>query len=172
MIHFSAYDVQFVGPIADNRWTQVWQTKAENKCRFFMWLLLQCSWLPTADRIIQRGGTAGPVCKLCHIRQETTVHMVAQCSYAQSVWRLLAQRTSFTLPQSSSHLSSVREWREQITKATGIDSVHLLQILTYATWNIWKECCRRVFDNKALPVDQLVMLIQHDVAAYRQAHAV
>jgi hypothetical protein len=79
----------------------------------------------------------------------------------------LAQRTSVALPQSSSHLSRVREWWEQISKATGIDSVHLLQILTHAALNIWKQRCRRVFDNKALPVDQLVMLIQHGVAAYR-----
>jgi hypothetical protein len=32
----SVYDVRFVGSTADNRWTQVWQTKAENKCRLFM----------------------------------------------------------------------------------------------------------------------------------------
>jgi len=59
----SAYDVQFIGPFANERWTQVWQMKVENKCRFFMWLLLQCK-LPTTDMII--GGTADAICKLCH----------------------------------------------------------------------------------------------------------
>jgi len=37
-------------------------------------------------------------------------------------------------------------------KAGDLDSVQLSQIHTYATWNIWKERCRPVFDNKYLPV--------------------
>ena len=96
----SAYDVQFVGSFADNRWEQVWQMKVENKCRVFMWLLLQCK-LPTANRIIQRGGTADAICKLCHCREETTLHMVANCSYAKEVWRILAQQASITFVQIS-----------------------------------------------------------------------
>ena len=67
--------------------------------------------------------------------------------------------------------SNVKDWREQLTKATGLDHDRLRQILTYATRNIWKERCRLVFDNKALPADQLAQLIMQDVAAYRQAHA-
>ena len=154
----------------ENRCAQVWQLKVKNKCRFFMWLLLQCK-LPTANRIIQRGSTANAVCKLCHCRQETTLHMVANCFYAKDVWRLLANRTSFSFVQHPSQLSNVQYWWEQITKAIGLDHTLLRQILTYATWNIWKECCRRVFDNKALPAAHLIPLIVQEVAAYHQAHA-
>ena len=91
--------------------------------------------------------------------------MVANCSYAKEVWRLLANRASFSLVQHSSQLSNVQDWWEQITTL-------LRQLLTYATWNIWKERCRRVFVNKALPADHLIPLIVQDVAAYRQAHAI
>jgi len=140
----SAYDVQFIGSFADERWNKVWHMKVENKCRFFMWLLLQCK-LPTADRIIRRGGTADAICKLCHCTQETTLHMVGNCSYAQEVWRLLAQRASFTFLPRYLPLSTVQDWWEQLTTAAGLDPVHLLQVLTYATWNIWKERCRRVY---------------------------
>ena len=55
--------------------------------------------------------------------------------------------------------SNVKDWREQLTKATGLDHDRLRQILTYATRNIWKERCRRVFDNKALPADQSLPLL-------------
>jgi len=58
----------------------------------------------------------------------------------------------------------------ELNTATGLNSTQLRQFLTYAAWNIWKERCRRVFDNKALPAHQLVLLIMHDVAAYRLAH--
>ena len=51
--------------------------------------------------------------------------------------------------------------------AIGLDQAHL----RHATWNIEKKRCQRVFDDKALHADQLVLLIVRDVAAYRQAHA-
>jgi hypothetical protein len=68
----SAYNVQFIGAFPDQNWSKIWKLKVEPKCRFFVWLLLQ-SKLPTADRIIKRGGQADPICKLCHRRQEKLI---------------------------------------------------------------------------------------------------
>jgi hypothetical protein len=34
----------------------------------------------------------------------------------------------------------------------------------YAAWNIWKERCRHLFDNKALTPSQLQQIIRDDVA--------
>ena len=51
----SAYNVQFIGTSTDERWRYIWKAKVQNKCRFFIWLLLQLK-LPTTDRIIKRGG--------------------------------------------------------------------------------------------------------------------
>ena len=82
----SAYDAQFVGTFPHHNWRKVWKIKAEPKCCFFIWLLLQLK-LPTADRIIKRGGQADQICKLCHCRQETHLHMMAKCSYAGRLWR-------------------------------------------------------------------------------------
>jgi hypothetical protein len=44
----SAYNVQFIGAIKDEQWSSIWKAKVDNKCKFFMWLLLQTK-LPTAD---------------------------------------------------------------------------------------------------------------------------
>ncbi|KAF8653131.1 hypothetical protein HU200_062575 [Digitaria exilis] len=38
------------------------------------------------------------------------------------------------------------------------------QIIIYIAWNIWKERCRRVFDNKEMMVSQLVILIRQDIS--------
>jgi hypothetical protein len=35
--------------------------------------------------------------------------------------------------------------------------------MIYMAWNIWKERCRRVFYNKALPPNKLQALIQSEV---------
>ena len=97
--------------------------------------------------------------------------MVANCSYAKKIWSLLVQRASITFVQNSMPLSNVQEWWECLTLATGLGHVQLRQTLIYVTWNIWKERCRRVFDNKALPPNHLAQLILQDVAAYRQTRA-
>jgi hypothetical protein len=62
----SAYNVQFHGSFADHDWQRVWKTKAENKCKFFGWLILQ-SRLLTADRVAKHGGQSSQVCHLCYI---------------------------------------------------------------------------------------------------------
>jgi len=91
----SAYNVQFIGTFPDHDWETVWKSKVEPKCRFFCWLLLQRKIL-TSDKIIWRGGQADPICKLCTTETESPKHMVAECSFSQMVWSLLAQ--NFHLP--------------------------------------------------------------------------
>lgn len=93
----SAYMMQFKGSIQDYLWDKVWKTKVENKCKFFLWLLLQRKLL-TVDRIIKRGEQANPVCQLCKTRNESMTHMVANCSYSDKVWQLIAQETEIRLP--------------------------------------------------------------------------
>jgi hypothetical protein len=37
----SAYKMQYAGTFPDFEWAEIWNTKVENKCRFFSWLILQ-----------------------------------------------------------------------------------------------------------------------------------
>jgi hypothetical protein len=80
----SAYKIQFTGSTADIRWATIWKAKVEQKCRIFMWLMLQ-NRLPTVDRIIKWGGQADPICKLCHTTAESTIHLFANNSFAASI---------------------------------------------------------------------------------------
>ena len=43
------------------------------------------------------------------------------------------------------------------------------QIITYTVWNVWKERCRRFYDNKAFTALQLTSLIRQDVAVLSAA---
>jgi len=44
------------------------------------------------------------------------------------------------------------------------------QVIIYAVWNLWKERCRRVFDNKTQTPTQVASLIQQDIMLYALAH--
>jgi hypothetical protein len=156
----SVYDAQFVRTFPDHNWRKVWKIKAEPKCCFFIWLL-QLK-LSTADRIIKRGGQADPICKLCHCRQETHLHMMAKCSYAKRLWQQVG--LTHNVHGLSTTMTNMKEWWTQITKTQGQeDEVQRTRLITYTVWNLWKERCRRVFDNKARSTQELLQDIINDV---------
>ena len=160
----SAYAVQFKGSHPDFTWSRIWKLKVENKCKFFLWLLLPWK-IMTEGRIISRGGQANPICQLCRIRPETILHLAANCSYTQSVWSMVSQQTGHQILMGTT--SDIKTWWSNLIS----DSSDRNQTITYTIWNIWKERCRRFYDNKALTAPQLTGLIRQDVAAL-QAPAV
>ena len=138
----------------------------QNKCRFFIWLLLQLK-LPTADRIIKRGGQTNPICPLCRTTAESHIHMFANCTYTTAVWQRIAQWSDLQIPPQNA--VSMRRWWRSVTRAAAVNQDENMQVIIYTIWNVWKERCRRVFQNKAINYDQLVQITQQDIIAYREA---
>ena len=141
----------------------------ENKTKFFVWLLLQRR-LPTNDRIIKHGGQANPICQLCHIGDETTTHIMAQCSYATEVWNAIAVRTQLCVP-TTLNIPRIKDWWTRLCAANSQQLDQHLQAIIYTAWNLWKERCRSVFDNKAQRPSQLVEVITQDLHDFRLARA-
>jgi hypothetical protein len=70
----SAYKMQYAGTFSDFEWAEIWNTKLENKCKIFSWLILQNKlWI--VDRILRCGGQANTICSLCHTFPESAAHM-------------------------------------------------------------------------------------------------
>jgi hypothetical protein len=44
-----------------------------------------------------------------------------------------------------------------------------MQLIIYTAWNIWKERCRRIFDNKSLQSAEICANIRTAVASYHSA---
>jgi hypothetical protein len=101
---------------SDYEWSKWWRAKAEPKCLFFCWLLLQNK-MWTTDRIINHGGNANPICKLCYSQPETVLHMLVQCPYSNSIWMALAPwiRTTIQQPPASGY-QRLRSWWCQMSQ--------------------------------------------------------
>ncbi|WVZ92280.1 hypothetical protein U9M48_038358 [Paspalum notatum var. saurae] len=167
----SAYDAQFFGSYSAYQWEKIWKAKVEPKCRFFMWLLLQQKIL-TSDKILRRGGQANPICQLCRTEQESALHMVANCSFAKLICSQVAQRMNLLLPVLQQPATRIKQWwLQMIGREPDADKARYReQAVIYLVWNLWKERCRRLFDNKALNIAELAALVEQNVISFNLAH--
>jgi hypothetical protein len=107
-----AYKVQFIGSHADHEWSKIWQSK--------VWLLLQ-NMLWTADRIIRHGGQMNDICQLCRSQPETTMYMLAPCSFTRQIWGQIANWIGITLlppPQQTPYRRLKEWWRSSLQTRT------------------------------------------------------
>jgi hypothetical protein len=155
-----------MGTYANHDWAKLWHAKVENKCKFLGWLLLQNEvW--TADFIIKHGGQANNICQLCRTRPESALHIVTQCSFSTQVWAHLAPwiGISWQQPPHNAYRRLQEWWTSMINTGTNDRK----QRLICTVWNIWKECWRRVYSNKAMTGSQLQSVITSDVELYHTA---
>jgi hypothetical protein len=102
----------------------------------------------TSDTIIWRGGLAIPICQLCKAKIESPKHLVADISFLCMVWSLLAQKYLPRINQTTSSTKIKLWWTATIGPNTSRTSRKRAEMVTYVVSNLWKERCRRVFDNK------------------------
>ncbi|KAF8730793.1 hypothetical protein HU200_016656 [Digitaria exilis] len=105
---------------------------------------------------------------MCHAAAERTLHMISKCSYAVTVWNIMANWSNVQITRLG-NINRVMAWWEQMTNDGQDHTLELYQILLYTAWHIWKERCRRVFDNKTMAPTDLATIIQGDILAQRVA---
>jgi hypothetical protein len=81
----STYAALFMGQAAVLGVKELWKTKAPNKCRCFMWLvLLDRCW--TAERLQRHGIHSSSSYILCCQGVESVDHLTIQCVISREVW--------------------------------------------------------------------------------------
>ena len=118
---------------------------------------------------------AGYLCALCNRSLETPLHLLVDCPWSRKVWSALAASMHIDAlkPDSWGDLSTINEWlllcrtRSPTEKRKGVQSLILL-----ASWEIWLERNRRVFQRKELSVDLLVRRIRDEAVLWNVAGAV
>lgn len=166
----SAYQLQFAGATIPFLATKVWGTKAEPKCKLFMWLLLHRKAL-TADRLAIRGWPHDEVCKLCLTGYETNEHLARECFFSRGVWGIVT--TWLSIPHGAAPIfSTLEEWWNANTE--GCDAAARMRFghaTTYVLWNVWKERNRRIFNDASRSVLDVAYLVMEDLNQVRWAFA-
>jgi hypothetical protein len=159
----SAYDAQFFGRIMQPHLEQVWRTRAEGKAQHFLWLLLQNrKW--TAERLRARGLPHDDNCCLCDQQLETAQHLALHCPYAKEVWACFQHSNTAAFRNAASSRTVCGWWnkvrRGKLNEQKKIDMTASI----YIVWHIWKERCRRIFQQEAMPACVLPGIIRDDLA--------
>lgn len=163
-----AYEAQFLGRIRQPLLEKAWKVKAENKIKFYLWLLLQNrNW--TADRLSTRGWPCNPTCPFCDQAPETAIHILLGCPYSKEVWNMSGpihpQMTDVALSS-----NSVKCWWRKLhliaPKEIGKEQI---AFAAYVAWHHWNERNRRVFQCKMLLPHQVFMLVTEDFRLCKEA---
>jgi hypothetical protein len=67
---------------------KVWKAKIPEKIKIFLWFILNNAIL-TKDNMVKRKWPGDPMCYFCQ-QDETTTHLLFQCSVAMDVWAIIA----------------------------------------------------------------------------------
>jgi hypothetical protein len=118
----------------------VWRSDAPSKCKFYSCLAIQGKCL-TADNLAKRGWTHNLLCTLCNSDQETALHLLAACPYAQDVWSLVINHARLPLsimPPLDS--ASLTDWLAiSVCRANKGSSKLWRSVIPLVWWSLWNE---------------------------------
>ncbi|KAJ1438418.1 Reverse transcriptase zinc-binding domain [Sesbania bispinosa] len=135
------------GEPSDVSWNWLWQLKAPENIRFFIWQVCHNS-LPTRDILAHRGVPLSATCPLCNSSEEMIIHCLRDCAKAKEVWHGLGldQRSTFY------HDVPIIVWL-----TTGIKQD--INLFLSTIWGVWRNRNVVVFDKTLSPVWEII----HDI---------
>lgn len=156
----SAYRCQFLGSHAPFDTKKIWRAHAEPKCRFFAWLVAHKK-IRTADVLALRGWPHDPICKLCHIHQETVQHLCHDCTFTAEVRDSVLASSDLPVPPAATTMSRDFDgwWLDYIATFPKEKKRAASGVIAYIIWGVWKERNGRVFTNVALPLLDVARMV-------------
>jgi hypothetical protein len=158
----SAYLFQFEGSFATNDFVSLWKCPAEQKMKFFGWLVLHQKTL-TAQNLLRRHWPCNWTCFLCGCAFEDTNHLFSDCVFVRQVWSLICQFQNLASIGTNLALDVSTWW--YVTKLAGSKKeVQLVRRTLLTTWwNIWLERNRRIFQNSSCSEIEVAYFIKQDI---------
>jgi hypothetical protein len=167
----TAYRIQFKGAYSRFNTELIWKADAENKCKVFMWILVQEKIL-TADNLQKRGWPHHEHCVLCNGPLETCLHLSFHCAFTKAVWNQVFTWEGFDtgLLQCVDEPSYFRTWWEET--APKIDKEQRRRfngMVVYTCWNLWKERNRRILNNVFETAIQVAARTKDEISQRKRA---
>ncbi|CAN1777535.1 Putative ribonuclease H protein At1g65750 [Linum perenne] len=127
-------------------WRQIWNWKGPNKIRHFIWLAAHDRLLTNHARK-RRNLTEDTRCHWCLHPDETVIHVLRDCSFAQEVWRAIerGQRTD-------------REWQEplEVWLPSNLDRDQKFSF-GVTCWFLWRSRNERIFESASTPANSVAI---------------
>lgn len=132
----SAYQIQFIGTYSRTKITPIWKAKAQHKCRFFAWTVMDKKIL-IANNLLKRGWTEDTDCKLCVNSLETPTHLFKDCPFTKEIWTIIKQWFNLTILNNVSETGSIYSfWQKCHRKFEKNAKKEFDGIIIYFWWNI------------------------------------
>jgi hypothetical protein len=169
----SAYLLQFEGSTMSDMVPTIWDGWALGKCKFFIWTAAMNKIL-TADALLRRGWENEYFCPPCIRNLETPFHLLVECPWSRQIWSALALQFQLPSlnPDSWDIANSIKSWLHLcISSATSPCRKGAHSLLMVASWEIWRELNRRIFQKEELSVAALVCRIHDEASLWNLAGA-
>ena len=128
----------------------------------------------TANALQRRRWENNYFCPLCMRSLETPTHLLTECPWTKEIWSTLAawSQSPAIAPETCNGADSITEWlkgcrnRSPSDKRKGTQSLILL-----ASWEIWCERNRRIFQKVELSAQALMSRIREEATLWNVAGA-
>lgn len=139
-------------------WKRIWQLKAQERIKVFMWLLAHDKILTNASRW-RRHLTSNPCCFRCDAVVEDGLHVIRDCKGSKEVWECFIPPPLWR----NFFIQELQDWLlMNLTFRGGDDSeVGWPEMMGLISWSVWKWRCSQCFENKCLTIDQKVEWLRH-----------
>ena len=120
-------------------WKRIWKFKVPGKVVNFVWRVMR-NCLPTASALITKNVQINVFCPWCHMAEETSMHVLLNCHFAQDVWEAVGlwqtvkERSGETLFQLFGRVV-MGSTTEQCT------------LICLICWNLWNRRNRWVWEH-------------------------
>ncbi|XP_026378008.1 uncharacterized protein LOC113272379 [Papaver somniferum] len=91
--------------------------------------------------------------------EETTTHMLLQCTFARSVWNSISQEVAQELANVQDIQQWVKSWSDTNSRIN-FRKQSTINLIVITLWFIWKARCELVFDNKRSSTNSLTNKIR------------
>jgi hypothetical protein len=111
-------------------WKAIWQIEAPRATKIFIWKA--CSGiLPTKEKLHKRKITSDPLCPICNLAIENTVHALWSCPSAQDVWADYSKRIQKSSCEAVDFMG-IMEW---LLDTCSVEEVQMATLVARQIWH-------------------------------------